>query len=339
MGLFNPILKLIECNEMAKEDIVWKYPVDKREVNRGSKVTVREGQACIFCTKGQMADVFLPGFYTLDTDNIPLITKIMSWKYGFEKPFKTDIYFVNTTQFTNQKWGTSNPIILRDKEFGSVRLSAYGTYSFRVIDPYIFMKELSGTNSTYRTSDIKEWLKSTLVTYITDIIGEAKIPVLDMASNLVEFGRMITNRLKEYGEKIGIEFVTFNFENFSLPKEVQDALDQSTSLGILGSKMDIYTQKAQADAMIAAAKNPGAAGQGLGMGMGMGMGMNMANQFANMNQKKEEVKLICPGCGSKINENAKFCPECGKPIIRNCPKCGTQVNPGTKFCPECGEKL
>lgn len=347
------ILKLIDWTDDTKNTIVHKIDLEKSNdtINKGSKLTVREGQAAVFCHKGKMADVFLPGFYTLSTDNVPVLTKLMSWKYGFERPFKSDIYFVNTRQFTDQKWGTMNPIIVRDADYGAVRIRAFGTYAFRVTDPYVFLTEITGTMSTFLTQDITDWLKSIVVTRISDVIGECKIPVLDMASNLVEMGDMVRTQLGPTFEKIGLELTAFNFVNFSLPEALEKALDESTSLGILGKNMNVYMQKAQADALINASKNPGTGGvmnAGMGAGMGLGMGAAMGNMFAGMannmgggaNANAGAGGSTCPKCGAHVRAGAKFCPECGAKIgSETCPKCGATVRAGAKFCPECGTKL
>jgi membrane protease subunit (stomatin/prohibitin family) len=345
------MLKLIEWKDDTRDTIVHKIDMKRDYITKGSKLTVRESQAAVFCDKGRMADVFLPGFYTLDTQNVPLLTHLMSWKYGFESPFKSDVYFVNTKQFTNQKWGTLNPIIIRDADYGAVRVRAFGTYAFKVDDPYVFLSELSGTNSSFATEDITEWLKSSIVTHVSDIIGESKIPILDMAGNLVELGGIVSEQLSAVLKKIGVTLCGFNFENFSMPEALEKALDESASLGILGKNMNTYVMKASADAMRAAASNPGTAGTTMGAGIGMGMGMNMGSMFgkmANMNNFNNNANnagasaddtIKCPSCGASIRAGTKFCPECGVPIITQCPKCGTKVKPGTKFCPECGEKL
>lgn len=334
------MLKLIEWKDNTSNTIVFRYDLKKDYITRGSKLTVRESQACIFCDKGQMADVFLPGYYTLDTDNVPLLTKLMSWKYGFESPFKSDIFFVNTKQFINQRWGTKNPIIIRDADYGAVRVRAFGTYSFRVSDPYYFMKEIFGTVKSYRTEDIAEWLRSTIVTRATDIVGESKIPILDMAGNLVELGNIVANELNATLRESGIEIVVFNFENFSMPEALEKALDESTSLGILGKNMDVYERKAQADALKEAAKNPGTAGGMMGAGLGMGLGMRMAQAFAPAAPTAATPDLIkCPSCSAMIASTSKFCPDCGTPIKTFCSACGQKVAPGTKFCPECGGKI
>lgn len=359
------LLKVIEWKDDTHDTLVHKIDLKKDYITRGSTLTVRESQAAVFCDKGRMADVFLPGYYKLSTDNVPILTRLMSWKYGFESPFKSDVYFVNTKQFTGCKWGTSNPIIIRDADYGAVRVRAFGSYSFKVDDPFVFLTELSGTNSSFKTEDINEWLRSMVVTRVSDIVGESKIPVLDMAGNLVEFGEIVQKQLGEAFKEIGLQLIRFNFENFSMPEALEKALDESASLGILGKNMNIYMAKAQADALKEAAKNPGS-GNTMGAGMGVGMGMSMGAMFGNMYnnaynnmnnmnngnggqaQAQQPVAPVppaanvtfkCTGCGTALTAGVKFCPECGKQVVTKCPKCGNEVKPGTKFCSECGEKL
>lgn len=250
------LLKNIEWTDDSKNTIVYKVDMRNDYVSKGSVLTVRDSQACIFAHKGKMADVFLPGYYKLDTDSIPILTTLMSWKYGFQNPFRSDIYFVNTKQFTGFKWGTANPIIIRDKDYGAVRVRGYGSYSFRVTDPFVFMQELSGTNSSFTTQDITEYLKSVVVSGISDAIGECKIPVLDMAGNLIELGDMVLKSMQPTFNSLGLELTKFVFENFSMPKELEEALDKNATLGIMRGNLDAYTQMAQADALKEAAKNP-----------------------------------------------------------------------------------
>ncbi len=339
------ILKNIEWTDTNSNLIVWKYPITKDHVNKGSALTVRESQVAIFIDKGRLADVFLPGFYKLDTQNMPVLTKLMSWKYGFETPFKSDIYFVNTKQFTNQKWGTVNPILVRDKDYGAVRIRGFGNYSFKVADAYVFMENLSGTHTSFETTQITDYLRSMVVSGISDAIGESKIPVLDMAANLQELSRIVQTKVAGDFEKIGLQLTNFVFESFSLPEELEKALDKNTSLGMMRGNMDVYTQMETLAAMKEAAKNPGAAGGTMGAGMGLGMGMGLGNMFANnMNQMQasnppQDVGKVCPSCGAALHGNPKFCPECGQNLKPTCPNCGAEVKASAKFCPECGSKL
>ncbi len=342
------ILKNIEWTDTDSNLIVWKYPITKDQVNKGSALTVRESQNVVFVDKGRLADVFLPGYYKLDTENLPVLTKLMSWKYGFETPFKSDIYFVNMKQFTNQKWGTVNPILVRDKDYGAVRIRGFGNYSFKVDDAYVFMNNLSGTNPTFDTSRITDYLRSMVVSGISDAIGESKIPVLDMAANLQELSRIVESKVAGEFKEIGLQLTNFVFESFSLPEELEKALDKNTSLGMMRNNMDVYTQMETLEAMKKAAENPGMAGSTMGAGMGLGMGMGLGNMFANnMNNQMQPnqqggagaVNKTCPACGAVLHGNPKFCPECGQNLKPTCPNCGTEVKANAKFCPECGSKL
>ena len=342
------ILKNIEWTDTDSNLIVWKYPITKDQVNKGSALTVRESQNVVFVDKGRLADVFLPGYYKLDTENLPVLTKLMSWKYGFETPFKSDIYFVNMKQFTNQKWGTVNPILVRDEDYGAVRIRGFGNYSFKVDDAYIFMNNLSGTNPTFDTSQITDYLRSMVVSGISDAIGESKIPVLDMAANLQELSRIVENKVAGEFKEIGLQLTNFVFESFSLPEELEKALDKNTSLGMMRNNMDVYTQMETLEAMKKAAENPGMAGSTMGAGMGLGMGMGLGNMFANnMNNQMQPnqqggagaVNKTCPACGAVLHGTPKFCPECGQNLKPTCPNCGTEVKVNAKFCPECGSKL
>ncbi|MDR0426735.1 MAG: SPFH domain-containing protein [Clostridiales bacterium] len=344
------LLKNIEWTDDTSDTIVYRFAMKNDYVSKGSALTVRPSQVCIFCHKGQMADVFLPGFYKLDTDSIPFLTKLMSWKYGFENPFRSDVFFVNTKQFTNYKWGTATPIIVRDADYGAIRIGGYGTYSFKVDDAYVFMKELSGTTDSFTTREISDYLKSMVIAGITDAIGESKIPILDMAGNLLELGKMVEKTLDEDFKAIGIKITKFNFQSFSLPKELQEALDKSTSYGMMRGNMDVHMQMAQAEALKSAAKNPGMAGTTMGAGLGLGLGAGMGQMFSNIAQPQAgganagggaaANTAKCGKCGASMRADAKFCPECGAASGKQCPHCGTVVSRAdAKFCPECGKSL
>ena len=364
------LLKVIEWSDNSHNTLVYKIDTKKNVIARGSALTVREGQAAVFCDKGRMADVFLPGYYKLDTDSLPVLTALLSWKYGFETPFKSEVYFVSTNRFTKQRWGTANPIMLRDPDFGAVRVRGYGTYSFRVKDPYVFMTELSGSHSTYRTEDISDHIRSMLVMAISDALGESGISVVDMAANLMELSDAVKASLEKRFSELGLELSDFNFENVSLPAELEKAMDENARLGMFRRNMDVYTRMAQADALKVAAKNPGTAGSAMGAGLGLGMGMQMMNAVKEMSAANgggtaslcpkcgAEVPAgakfcarcgaktdggaaggVCKKCGTRLLAGAKFCSECGTPVETLCPKCGAKLLENAKFCPECGEKL
>lgn len=364
------LLKVIEWSDNSHNTLVYKIDTKKNVIARGSALTVREGQAAVFCDKGRMADVFLPGYYKLDTDSLPVLTALLSWKYGFETPFKSEVYFVSTNRFTKQRWGTANPIMLRDPDFGAVRVRGYGTYSFRVKDPYVFMTELSGSHSTYRTEDISDHIRSMLVMAISDALGESGISVVDMAANLMELSDAVKASLEKRFSELGLELSDFNFENVSLPAELEKAMDENARLGMFRRNIDVYTRMAQADALKDAAKNPGTAGSAMGAGLGLGMGMQMMNAVKEMSAANgggtaslcpkcgAEVPAgakfcarcgaktdggaaggVCKKCGTRLLAGAKFCSECGTPVETLCPKCGAKLLENAKFCPECGEKL
>ena len=329
------LLDIIEWVERSPNEIAHKYDMRNNIIKRGSKLTVREGQTAIFCDKGEIADVFGPGMYRLDTDTLPILTALLSWAYAFESPFKSDIYFISTRLFLNQKWGTATPVLIKDKSLGPVRVRGYGTYSFRVSKPAVFLKELSGARPSFTTADVEDYIRSVLVMGISDAVGESGIEVADMAGNLMELSAKAKKSLAERFAALGLELSAFNFESLSLPPEVEKAIDENARLGVLRGNAELYARIARADALKEAAKNPGAAGSLVGAGLGLGIGANMGREMG------EELKggADCPACGAKVPPGAKFCPECGSTIKRSCPKCGAALPPGTKFCPECGTKV
>ena len=338
------LLKNIEWKDNSQNTIVHRFDMKNDYISKGSVLTVRDGQNAVFATQGKMADVFLPGYYKLDTKSIPIITKLMSWKYGFQNPFRSDVYFVSTKQFTNQQWGTQNPITIRDKEYGAVRVRGFGTYSFRVKDAYVFLSELSGSGQSFTTERITDYLRSILIAGITDVIGESNLSILDLAANYDELSKRVKAGLADDFKNIGLELIKFNIESLSLPKELQEALDRNTAMMMRRGTTDVEMRLAQADALREAAKNPGMAGSMMGAGVGMSMGANMGRMFAKMSEPEmagTPGQKFCPQCGAAIGAKAKFCPECGAKISNNhaCGKCGAAAKPGAKFCSECGNKL
>jgi len=286
MGLFdkirNEFIDIIEWVDTTSDTIVWKFPRYHNEIKMNSKLTVRESQWAVFMNEGAIADVFTPGMYTLTTQNMPILTTLKGWKYGFNSPFKADVFFVSTRQFINQKWGTRNPVMLRDAEFGPVRLRAFGSFAFRVKDPGVFIKEIAATNPEFSVEGINEQLRNLAVSRGMDAIAEAKIPVLDLAANYDEVSARITEKIRSEFNELGLELTKFLIENISLPPEVEAALDKRSSMGIVGN-LGAYAQFQAANAMEEAAKNPngGLAGAGLGAGLGMAIGGQVGNVFQN----------------------------------------------------------
>lgn len=354
MALF---LRQIEWTDNSKDTLVHKYPLPKggREINHKSKLIVRESQAAIFVHKGQICDIFPAGTYNLETHVFPILSKLAGWKYGFQTPITCDVYFVNTKQFTGYKWGTANPIMMRDPEFGMVRVKGYGSYAFRVDDPGVFLKELFGTNSSFETRDITDWLKTMLVSNLTDAIGESKVSVLDLAGNTLEFNEIIAAKVQNKFKEIGLQLTNLFIENMSVPEAVEKAIDERSKYGILGDKTDIMMKVAAAEAMKDAAKNEGSGGAFVGAGMGIGAGAGIGAVFADAFRSSQQpapaqqtampvesgAKKTCPKCGAEVSSKSKFCPECGEkmPVKKFCSNCGAEVSATAKFCPECGNKL
>jgi membrane protease subunit (stomatin/prohibitin family) len=262
---------VIEWTDDTRDTLVWRFERHGNEIKYGAKLTVREGQAAVFVHEGQLADVFTPGLWMLETNNLPIMTSLQHWDHGFKSPFKSEVYFFNTTRFQDMRWGTRNPIMLRDPEFGPVRLRAFGTYTLRISDPALFLREIVGTDGEVTTDEVTEQIRNIIIARFTNAIAEAQIPVLDIASNTDQLGEMIRARIAPELAAYGIETPALTVENVSLPQAVEKALDKRTSMGVIGN-LDAYAKFQAAEAMEAAAKNPGGAG-GMGAGLGMGMGV------------------------------------------------------------------
>ncbi|MCA1608371.1 MAG: SPFH domain-containing protein, partial [Acidobacteria bacterium] len=307
-------IEVIEWLDDSRDTLLYRFPVHGQEIKNGAQLIVRESQAAVFVFEGQVADVFEPGRYAVEGGNTPILSKLGAWKYGFNSPIKSEVYFVNTKQFTDMKWGTSNPIMLRDNDFGIVRLRAFGAYSLRVSDPGEFIKEVAGTNAHFQTEDIDGQLKRAIVTEFSDALGELKIPALDLAAQYKEMGGQIRDKINEDFKAYGLEVTKFYIENISLPPEVEAALDKRSSMGALGDAQK-YMQFQAADALRDAAQNEGGgAGLGAGLGAGFAVGGQMANAFGVGQQGQQGVQaatIACPSCGKQNQPVAKFCADCG----------------------------
>lgn len=286
MGLFdklrNEFIDIIDWTDDSNDTIIYKFKRYQNEIKMNAKLTVRESQVAVFMNEGKIADVFMPGMYTLSTQNMPILATLKGWKYGFDSPFKADVFFVSTKLFRDQKWGSKNPIMLRDAEFGPVRLRSFGTYAFKVNDAAKFLKEVAGTASEFTTDEVNEYLRSIAVSRGMEALAESKIPVLDLASNTGEVSNVITDKIKPEFNEIGLDLTKFLIENISLPPEVEEMLDKRSSMGIIGN-MGAFTQFQAANALDDAAKNPagGLMGAGIGAGLGVGMMGQMGNAFQN----------------------------------------------------------
>lgn len=292
MGFFDKLrgefIDIIEWTDDSQDTMVYRFERFDNEIKMGAKLIVRESQVAVFINNGKLADVFEPGNYTLETENLPILSTLNGWKHGFHSPFKAEVYFVNTKRFTDLKWGTKNPITLRDPEFGPMRIRAFGTYVIKVSNAEVFIKEIVGTDGHFTTNEITDQLRNLIVSRFADIIGEAKIPVLDMAANYDELGEFITDKIHQDFLAYGIDITKMLVENISMPAAVEEALDKRTSMGVIGN-LQQYTHFQTANAMEKAAENEGGMAGG---GMGMGMGFAMANQMGqNMQQPAQAAPV------------------------------------------------
>ena len=290
MGLMDwgkaQFLDILEWLDDSNDTLAWRFPMRGQEIQTGGKLVVRESQEAVFVNEGQLADVFKPGTHNLTTQNLPILATLKGWKYGFESPFKSDVYFISTKLYNDLKWGTSNPIMLRDADFGMLRIRAFGIYSLKVVDSGTFLKQLVGTNGVYTVPDISEQLRKTIMSRFTDILGEAKIPALDLAAKYDEISDLVRQKLQDEFKTMGLELSKFFVENISLPEEVEAMLDKRTSVGMMAPVMGAYTQMQVADAIPLAAENPGGiAGMGMGVGLGFGMGNMMGQQMTGAAQQ------------------------------------------------------
>lgn len=322
MGLFSKLMgqfiDVIEWTDSSDDTMVYRFDRQDNEIKMGAQLTVREGQVAVMVNEGKLADVFSPGRYELSTQNMPILTTLKSWKFGFNSPFKAEVYFINTRQFLNQKWGTSNPVMMRDAEFGMIRLRAFGIYSFSVSDPAAFLREVFGTSALMTTEGVTGHIKRMLVSGLSDAIAQSKIPALDLAANYDELSLYAKQTLSQRLSPLGLELNDFVIENISLPEEVEKSMDRRTSMGVLGD-LNRYTQFQAAEAMREAANNQNGAA-GMSAGFGAAAMMTQAMQFAQSQQQPVQSApaaapqgdtKFCMECGAKIPKTAKFCTECG----------------------------
>jgi excisionase family DNA binding protein len=281
MGLFDYLrtqfIEIIQWEDDSRDTLSWRFPDQDKEIKRGAQLIVRESQAAQFIYLGQFGDTFAPGKHTLTTDNIPILSTLKGWKYGFESPFKADVYFVNTRLFTGNKWGTANPVMLRDSDFGIVRARAYGTYDFKVVDVKTFLKEVAGTDAHFRLDEFADTMRSRIVSVFTDALASAKIPVLDVAARYSELGDALLPLINPIiTVRYGLQVTSFIVENVSVPAEVEAAIDKRSSMAAIGNLND-YVKLQMAEGL-AKGTGGGPGGVAAEIAMGFGMAQQMMNQ-------------------------------------------------------------
>jgi len=318
-------IDVIEWVEPEEGLLAYRYPMQDREIQNGGKLTVRDSQAAVFVNEGKVADAFGPGLYTLNTQTLPILTYLKNWDKAFKSPFKSDVYFFSTRIQIDQHWGTQNPISIRDKEFGAIRLRGFGIYSYHLSDAKSFYSKISGTRDIYHVADLEGQLRNTIIAKMTDAFAASQVPFLDMAANQGALAEKIGEALKPSFTDYGLALDSFVVENLSLPDELQKVLDQRISMNVLGD-MGKFTQYQVAQAIPIAAGNEGGGAVGMGAGLGAGVAMGQAMMDAVKKSTSTPAVGAAPAPAGAPSAETKFCSECGKSISRS-----------AKFCPECGK--
>lgn len=286
MGLWDKIagefIDIVEWLDDSSDKMVYRFERYGNEIKYNAKLVVREGQMAAFINEGQLADVFKPGTYTLETKNLPILATLQGWKYGFESPFKAEVYFCNTRQFTNLKWGTPGPCTMRDPEFGAVRVTAFGLYSIKIKDPAVFIREIVGTDGNFTTDAIEDNLRGKIGTHIKEAMPDAGIPIIDLEGKVIQLGSTLKTRIAPSFAGFGLELTEVQVQDIGLPEEVEKAIDKAGAMRAIGN-MQTYTQYETASAIKDAANNPGGlAAAGAGVGMGLGMAGQVSGAMGNM---------------------------------------------------------
>ena len=337
-------IDVIHWTEQGDGVLAYRFPMADMEIQNGAQLTVRESQAAVFVNEGQVADVFAPGRYTLSTQTLPLLTNLMNWDKLFQSPFKSDVYFLSTRLQTAQRWGTQNPLTIRDKDFGMVRMRAFGMYSWHVDDPVTFVKTMSGTREVYRVADLEPHLRNLVVSRLSETFAQSGVPFLDMAANTAAVGDAVATRLRPAFEELGLALDSFTVENLSLPEELQKRLDERIGMNMVGNLGD-YARFQAAQAIPIAAANEGgggAAGLGAGLGAGAAIGGMMA-QALNPTAPPAPpaaapIVPMAPAAGGSTTVPSGSEPRAVGADVKFCLHCGQQISRAAKFCPECGGK-
>ncbi len=368
MGFFSRLkaefIDIIEWEHENPGVLVHRFDRFNNEIKMNAKLIVRPGQRAVFVNEGEIADVFEPGTHTLSTQNMPILATLKGWKYGFESPFKAEVYFIKTTEQLDRKWGTPNPVMMRDSDFGVVRLRARGNYAYKIEISHEMISRFVGSRDELTADDIEGQVKTRVISSFSDCIGELKIPALDLAAQYDEIGEATSGKLDAIFGELGLSLLSFTIENITLPEEVEKAMDQRASMGAIGN-MNQFAQYQSAQAVREMASNPNSGGGNMmGMMMGAQMAGGVGNALVQEQPQQAAPQMACPKCsaanpaGAKfcsscgqnmqppqeacvkcnagIAAGSKFCAECGSPQESKCNKCGVDLAPGSKFCPECG---
>jgi len=342
------VLDLVEYVDPSGREIVHRIPErGSGDFRLGSQLIVRESQAAVFFRDGKAMDTFDAGRHTITTNNIPLLGKLIGLPFGGETPFKAEVYFVSLKEFLDQKWGTAEPVPLRDEELGMVRLRAFGTYALQIADPQLFVNKIVGTQGFYQTTQITKYLRSIIVSKLVDLLGETHVSLFDLPKMYEEIGAGAKAKLQDDFAHLGIALKALYVTSISPTEETSKAIDERAQMGAIGN-MQAYLQfkaaRAMGDAATAGGEAGSLTGAGVGLGAGVGIGAAMTSaitQAMQGGQQPAAATVACPKCGTANPADAKFCNSCGTKLgdTVKCPKCNTENAAGAKFCNSCGAKL
>ena len=307
----NQLIEVIEWTDDSRDTLSYRWPDEDKQIKNGAQLIVRESQQVQFVAAGQYADLFGPGKHTLSTENIPVLSTIYGWKYGFQSPFKCDVYYINTRLFTGNKWGTANPVTVRDPDFGVVRIRAFGTYDFRIVQPALFLKEVAGTDQNFRLDEFADTMRSRIVSIFSEALAKAKIPVLDVATRYSDLGEALVQVINPaVVDKYGLEITSFILENVSVPAEVEQAIDKRSSMTAIGNLND-YVKYQMGQAM--ANGGDSAATLPASMAMGFGMAQEMMKQ---MQQPAPAASGFLPGAAAPTPTQTPTTAPAAAPVLQ-----------------------